>query len=92
MKNLAELMQNLKADLEAVEICVSEMGDQAKYKALEAAFRELLSAAIEYLEYEHNGDPYTEDARVMKEMRLNKLDQLGKIEQFKLILSEIKGK
>lgn len=33
-----------------------------------AAFDVLLAAAIDYTEYEHDGDPYKEDARDMKEM------------------------
>ena len=35
--------------------------------------RELLEAAIEYMEYKHSGDPWEEDARAMGEMWLDVL-------------------
>jgi len=46
------------------------------------AFDELLAAAIDYTEYEHDGDPWKEDAREMKEMDLDDLKRNGSIEKY----------
>lgn len=55
---------------------------------LKKAFAELLSASIEYIEYEHDGDPDKEDARSMGEMMLNELNEDGSINKFKKLLKE----
>lgn len=48
---------------------------------LHVALEKIMPAVKQYLEYEHNGDPYTEDARSMGEMDLNELDNKGFIEE-----------
>ena len=47
---------------------------------------ELLEAAIEYMEYTHNGDPYEEDARAMGEMGLDDIKHKYGVDHFKTIL------
>ena len=47
---------------------------------------ELLEAAIEYMEYTHNGDPYEEDARAMGEMGLDDIKHKYGVGHFKAML------
>ena len=49
--------------------------------------RELLEAAIEYMEYKHSGDPWEEDARAMGEMWLDVLKSVRGIEYFRELLA-----
>jgi uncharacterized protein (DUF433 family) len=58
----------------------------ARVAELEAALKTLLFASIEYVEYEHDGDPWVEDSRVMGEMILDYLDYDGTIESIKKLL------
>lgn len=54
------------------------------YEALE----KIMPAVKQYIEYEHDGDPWTEDARSMGEMDLNELDKEGVIEELFSILDK----
>ncbi|QIW88979.1 hypothetical protein phiV208_46 [Vibrio phage phiV208] len=54
------------------------------YEALE----KIMPAVKQYIEYEHDGDPWTEDARSMGEMDLNELDKEGVIEEILSILDK----
>jgi hypothetical protein len=58
--------------------------------ALLCAFEELLYAAIEYHEYEHDGDPWTEDARAMGEMTIDDMANDGRLDKYKALLQQIK--
>ncbi len=64
--------------------------DESELSALLCAFEELLSAAIDYVEYEHDGDPWSEDARAMGEMDLDDLRRDGKFEHYCKILDRFK--
>jgi len=59
-------------------------------KDLISAFEELLNAAVEYAEYKHDGDPWSEDARVMGEMELDDLRRTGKLESYSKLLRHYK--
>lgn len=65
-----------------------EMADNMSELLL--AFEELFKAATEYVEYKHSGDPFEEDARVMKEMTLDDLYNDGIFEQYRLMIDELK--
>lgn len=54
------------------------------------AFEELLHAAVDYVEYEHNGDPWIEDARTMGEMELDDLKRNGRLAEYRGILAKFK--
>lgn len=49
-------------------------------KALRDALTEALSVITDYLEYEHNGDPWTEDARTMGEMEIDDYQRDGRMD------------
>ena len=51
----------------------------------------LLNSVIEYVNYRHDGDPYTEDARTMGEMGLNDLHRDGSLDKMKLLIKKAKG-
>jgi len=51
------------------------------------AFDELLKAAIEYRDYEYDGDPWAEDARAMGEMTLDDMKRDGRLEKYQKILA-----
>ena len=57
-----------------------------RIESLESALKHLLSASTDYIEYEHDGDPDSEDARAMGEMELDELNRLGLISEFKTLL------
>ena len=63
------------------------MSTNDELNMLRAALSDLLWRVIEYREYEHNGDPWTEDARVMGEMEIDELSP-ETIEQYKKLASE----
>ena len=42
-----------------------------KMNSMVGKINRLIFASIEYVDYEHDGDPWTEDARSMGEMELN---------------------
>lgn len=54
------------------------------------AFEELLVAAVEYHEYEWDGDPWTEDARAMGEMILDNISA-ERFKEYKTILARAKS-
>lgn len=55
-----------------------------------AAFKELLEGASEYWGYEHDGDPWNEDSRVMGEMTLDYMRRNGRPEYFAALLQKLK--
>ena len=46
-----------------------------------AALKEALATIEDYLDYEHNGDPWTEDARSMGEMDVNDYKRDGRLDR-----------
>jgi hypothetical protein len=55
--------------------------------ALEAA----LAVIADYLEYEHNGDPWTEDARSMGEMDIDDYQRDGRLESARAVVAKATG-
>lgn len=55
--------------------------------ALEAA----LLVIEDYLEYDHNGDPWTEDARTMGEMDINDYERDGRLESARAVIALATG-
>lgn len=58
-------------------------------KELESRYATLLKAVQEYWDYDHNGDPYTEDARAMGEMELDDIEAERK--EFEAALTNSEG-
>lgn len=79
LKNLTEENQRLTAIATKHATRADEL-----YEAL----KKIMPAVKQYLEYEHDGDPWTEDARSMGEMDLNELDKEGVIEELFSILDK----
>lgn len=76
------------------QLCRHEMEEdsgEACLTELLCAFDTLLSAAIEYVEYEHDGDPWAEDKRAMGEMELDGFRRSGQLEKFKLLLDKCRA-
>jgi len=65
--------------------------DESELSALLCAFDELLAAAIDYVSYEHSGDPWEEDARARGEMDLDELNRSGKIDEYRLLLDRCRA-
>ena len=61
---------------------------QGRIVELEGALKVLLNAAIDYVEYKHDGDPYMEDARAMNEMELDDLNNNGTLVSIKDLLKD----
>ena len=59
---------------------------EERIKELEEALRTLLASVDDYIEYEHDGDPFSEDARVMGEMELNEINNSGELSKIKQLL------
>lgn len=57
--------------------------------ALVAALQEALSVIQDYLDYDHDGDPWKEDARIMGEMDINDYARDGRLEKARAALSAI---
>ena len=57
--------------------------------AVVSAFKELYAASLEYIEYEHSGDLWEEDARAMGEMSLDDLKRSGRFDEYADILKRL---
>lgn len=57
------------------------------YEALEQA----LAAIKDFLEYEHDGDPWTEDARAMGEMDIHEFLADGRFDSARAALAKARG-
>jgi hypothetical protein len=55
---------------------------------LRNALRDAISVIEDYLSYEHNGDPWVEDARLMGEMEINEYAKNGGLAEAKDLLKE----
>lgn len=71
----------------------------AKYESIRAAAPDLLEALkdalaviTDYLEYDHNGDPWTEDARIMGEMDINDYKRDGRLSRANAAIAKAEGK
>lgn len=51
----------------------------SREEQLEAALNEAVAVIADYLAYEHNGDPWKEDARAMGEMDINDYGRDGRL-------------
>ena len=54
---------------------------------LVTALQEALSVIDDYIAYEHNGDPWTEDARAMGEMDIDDYSRDGRLEAARAALT-----
>ena len=50
--------------------------------------KRLIEAVEEYLNYEHSGDPFEEDSRVMGEMAIDDFNRDGSLEKLKQMVYE----
>ena len=51
------------------------------------ALKDALTVIRDYLEYEHDGDPWTEDARAMGEMEIDDYKSDGRLDRAEAILA-----
>lgn len=58
---------------------------------LATALEGALSVIQDYLEYEHNGDPWTEDARAMGEMDIDDYQRDGRLDAARATLAKAKA-
>ncbi|WP_299078967.1 hypothetical protein [uncultured Paraglaciecola sp.] len=63
--------------------------ERAINNELKESFKVLMEAAIEYCEYQHDGDPWTEDSRAMGEMMLDDIKSDGRLEKYKRLLRKL---
>lgn len=56
--------------------------------ALEKALREAVATITDYVEYQHDGDPWKEDARAMGEMDINDYATDGRLAAARAALGE----
>jgi hypothetical protein len=59
---------------------------QARIAELESHLSESLAVIADYLEYEHDGDPWSEDARLMGEMEINEYERSGRLKEARAAL------
>lgn len=78
--------------------CVAEVVHEDANALLIAAAPELLAALEaaltvidDYLTYEHNGDPWTEDARAMGEMDIDDYERDGRLESARAAIAKATG-
>lgn len=53
--------------------------DPTREERLKAALENAVAVINDYLAYEHNGDPWNEDARLMGEMEINDYGRDGRL-------------
>lgn len=56
-----------------------------------AALQTALAVIADYLDYEHNGDPWTEDARAMGEMDIDDYESDGRMESARAAIAKATG-
>jgi hypothetical protein len=64
---------------------------EAENKELVKALEVCLMGIKEYLEYEHDGDPWREDSRAMGEMQLDNMKRNGEYDFAIKALQRVKG-
>lgn len=62
------------------------------HAALVVALKEALATIDDYLNYEHNGDPWTEDARAMGEMDIDDYSRDGRLDRARAALASAEAK
>ena len=62
----------------------------AKIKALVEALGEAIASIADYVDYEHDGDPWTEDARAMGEMDIDDYAKDGRLTNARAALAAAK--
>lgn len=73
----------IKLEAQLVEASDMHATQRKSIRELRGAFEELLGAAVEYQEYEHDGDPWSEDARAMGEMIIDDMARDGRLDKYK---------
>ncbi len=64
---------------------------EARAEQVTAALAEAVAVIEDYLAYEHDGDPWSEDARAMGEMEINDYGRDGRLARAKAILAAERG-
>jgi len=59
----------------------------SEIEQLRSALAEALAVIEDYLDYRHDGDPWTEDARQMGEMRINDYERDGSLTAARALLA-----
>lgn len=81
--------------VQARESWISEAEANARLIASAPELLAALEAALlvieDYLEYGHNGDPWTEDARTMGEMDINDYKHDGRLESARAVIAKATG-
>jgi hypothetical protein len=78
-------------DIDLIKLCRAILAAAGPDAALVEALTEALAVIDDYLEYEHNGDPWTEDARAMGEMDIDDYARDGRIEKARAALAAHAG-
>ena len=74
-------------DKSEVDFLQSQLkAERERVRELEEAFKPLVDAAFDYIEYEHDGDPNSEDARAMSEMDLDQMHEDGSLQRCRELL------
>ena len=104
--NEAELQRRLDRAYAAVDRCVEQLAAEraareaaeaalaamrAQCEGLATALRCALAVVDDYLEYDHNGDPWLEDARVMREMEADDAKRDGRLDAWRALLGGSAG-
>ena len=55
------------------------------------ALKGALATIKDYLAYDHNGDPWTEDARLMGEMDVNDYERDGRLDRANIVIVKAMG-
>jgi len=83
---LAKTADEAEAIKEAAPTIAPDTGELEK---LREALTGALAVIEDYLDYEHNGDPWTEDARAMGEMDINDYKHDGRLDAARAALAPI---
>lgn len=81
----AELCEELECGVS--DMVMEEAAD--RIDALENALREAVATITDYVEYQHDGDPWTEDARAMGEMDINDYATDGRLADARALLTAL---
>jgi hypothetical protein len=84
-----ELLAAAIQDAKEAEAYAKEL--EVENKALTEALRESVATIEDYITYEHDGDPWSEDARAMGEMDINDYATDGRLENAHAALFAARG-
>ena len=85
---LQKIPQIMFAGDDIIAVAVDVISSQQKrIEELETHLGRSLAAIEEYLEYDHDGDPWSEDARLMGEMEINEFERSGRLKAARAALA-----